>query len=290
MNKRFFILGLVALNLSFVSCTFYRVTSDIRKNVGKLSQSFDDYSTKIKNDLTEKRTIITDIKQDNSSANNLPYHKLEGIITELENIDKQYEENNILLKSSKDELFDIIKDKKKIRSNEPEWKKSEALIKKIKKVNSKQNDILKEYSDKSQRFNKALKDSKIIKIDVKSTKGEAVSFKSKAEKTITERKDALAKAKAELNSKRHLLQESKAKDIDTIITNLGNILNEIELIIPNIDEIIKMISTNYKDREFIYLGPGNTNIAKEEVQKNILKFEALIEKYNKEISKLDKYK
>ncbi len=286
--------SLLFISLIFIieltSCVSYRKTSSLKKEINKNTDSVEKTNLKMRKEFEEKKAILEELKIDNNQFLKEPYPKIEIFLTELNEILDKYEKNKTELNFTKEEIFKTAGNKKKIKSDQPEWNVLEKNISKYEELGKKQSNIVAQFQKKDNELISYINKNKITVVEIKVFLKQITEFKEKIQKSITEVKEKLNETKNKVEKRKNSLSEKKFKDINTILTNLNDLIKKAEEIIMNIDSVLKSISENYKEKTYIISGPGKINMIESEIKKYVDELNKLEKKFNSETKKMKNFK
>ncbi|NQZ01182.1 MAG: hypothetical protein HRT45_11005 [Bdellovibrionales bacterium] len=197
LKNLFFALVCISL-LNGCAITYSYKTKDIKKQTKKMDKQLRKFDNQLVKDYEDKASAYKVLIESGADESSSPYPQLNAQLKKMKEQKLAYQKSKSEFGKVKGQMLSAIKGKKKVKSNEPEFKKIEAFRDTAKKYNEVFRKEANAYVKSSNKFMKIIKANKIYKVDVK-------QLKSKVDKSFKN-----AKAAAKKNRDIHNKNKKKA--------------------------------------------------------------------------------
>ncbi|MEO0335123.1 MAG: hypothetical protein AAF202_01935 [Pseudomonadota bacterium] len=191
----------------------------------KQLRKFDKALVKDFNMRSEAYKVLIESGADASQA---PYPQMNQLLSEMKTAKEDYQGNKSKFQKIKSEMLALIKGKKKIKSDQPEFQRIENFREQADQYNGIFEKDSKAYSRASKEFNKLMKTNDIYKVDVKKLKSQVDSQFKKMNKGLKKAQDVHNKNKKRAQSSPKKL--AILKEVDANIEQMKTLGKEAELV------------------------------------------------------------
>jgi len=238
--------------LLLVSCTIVRVykTDPIRAQVDGLLASAAKTSKKMSGDLKEKGKVLKEVKAAEISNKKTLLKDLRSNLNTCKKVHKKFDGK---VKSFKNEYMSLkLWEKKKIKSNEPDFEKVQGFVDSAPLHNKKMSEIIKDYEQKCKLFSDILKKSKIVYIEASTVKTQFTTALKKLSDSEKKVKAKIIDAKKKIKSSK---RQNKKQMLDAV-EQLEKILGKIVLSKSPIAKAVNSFHKKHGNAKKVLHGPG----------------------------------
>jgi len=260
MKKLFIFLFLFVLISSCIITLSYK-SSKIRKEHSNVYIQIKKLSSSIKKDLNKRKNIYNSLNIEYNNYLAKKYPEMNRTLLKMELIFKKVKTEEKFALKLKKEVYLLTKNKKKIKSDKPEWDKYDIIRDKAKALNNRVEDLNDKYQDLAEDYNDIAKNAGIKEVTSKKIKKqfEANSkklknivrlYENKVDKFIKKYSSDSDKSD-KLNEIKRLLAKinNKNNDIKHLIESFNNRLKGKKkiYIIKNADSVVHQIKKAYDE-------------------------------------------
>lgn len=239
------------------ACTVYYKTSDVRKTFSGAIKETNKAIETAEKDMNQKQDAYDQLVSNIPDPSIDPYPRLAATLNEMTSHISMLYELHSQLDSLRNEFESIAKDKKRIESNNPEWKIFKATKAEYESAQKEMQSISRKYSDASNSFISIANNYKIAKVNVPDVRNKVDSYLNDIdasvkdiEKKIIEYREILADVLSRgVSQKKIAKRQELLHQLESIVATVTEKRNEIGL-------LIKQFKKESGNNTEIWSGPG----------------------------------
>ncbi len=242
--KKLFILFILLFLVSSCKITLSYKSSKIRKSHTKIYKQVQKLSHSMEQDYKKRKNIYDSLNIEYNNYLAEKYSKIQKVLNKMARIVKKVKkEENIALKL-KNEVYKITKNRKKIKSDKPEWDKYDVIRDRTKDMESRLEDLNEKYQDLSEDYNNLIRKAGVKEVNSK-------KIKKQFEKNSKKLKNTVRIFRNKVNK---LLEKYKNNsDKSEKLVKIKELLSKITEKWDNTNKAIKSFTKRLKGKKKIYI-------------------------------------